>query len=559
MDAAPDAGTLDADRGTRASSEPLWTSAADAVQVVLVEGGSVASRSARLELVDPGSSPADASLGRREVYGGAGATATALGPPPIIPRSAWGADEGLRLRQCPEGPAYAPTTKVGFVHHTATSNAYAPEESAAIIRGIYAFHVNGRGWCDIAYNFLVDQYGQIFEGRYGGMAWPVIGGHTGGFNTESFGVAMIGSFEAVAPPPATTAAVAHVLAWKLGRSYQDPHASAQLLSRCVENCRYPAGSVITFGAVSGHRDATLTDCPGDAGYVQVANMRSTAAAMLGPLSRPAVSFWESLGGSIVGAPAAAWWGPDRFDVFVTGVDAQLWHQFWIAGIGWSGWYPLGGRLQSGPSVTTWGPGRLDVVARGTDGQVWHRFYDLGRWSVWETLGQSAEAPAAVWSGAGRYDLFGARPDGQLALRTWRATGGWTDWQPLGGQLTSGPAVSSWTPGRVDVSVRGTDGALWHKFTEGDAWSGWESLGGVLADGPAAASWGWGRYDVFVAGVDGQLWHRRYDWPVGWSPWHSFGGVLTSGPGAAAVWGPRRFDVVVRGTDTAVWHRLHQPA
>ena len=83
---------------------------------------------------------------------------------------------------------------------------------------------------------------------------------------------------------------------------------------------------------------------------------------------------------------------------------------------------------------------------------------------------------------------------------------WLGWESLGGVLTSGPAVSSWSNGRLDVFVRGTDSRC---GTSGGrtAGSGWESLGGVLTSGPAAVSWGAGRIDVFVRGTDSALWHK----------------------------------------------------
>jgi hypothetical protein len=558
MDSGPDAGTLDAERGVRAATEPLWTARADAVDVSLRGGGGApVPADARIELVDPGVSPADRTLGRPGVLDD-GSTATAApGPPPIIPRAAWGADEGLRLGQCPEGPAYAPTVKVGFVHHTVTSNSYGPGDSAAIIRGIYAFHVNGRGWCDIAYNFLVDRYGQIFEGRFGGVDWPVIGGHTGGFNTESFGVAMIGTFSSQAPPPATAAGVQHVLAWKLGAAYWSPHGVDYLLSRCVENCRYAPGTLVPFNAIAGHTDATLTSCPGAAAYAQLPGLRNGAAAMVGPLPRPAIDFWEPLGGVVRGAPAGVWRGPGRYDVFATGVDFQLWHRWWQSNTGWSGWVPLGGYLTSSPTVSTWGPGRIDVLGRGGDGGLYHKVFERGGWSGWELLGGDVvDAPAGVWSGAGNYHIFATSSRAQLWHRSWRLGTGWSPWQLLGGVLTSSPAVSSWGPGRIDVVVRGVDTAVWHLVYDG-GWSGWEPLGGSIVDAPAGTSWGWGRYDVVARGIDGQLWHRGWEWTSGWSGWEPFGGVITSSPSLSTVWGPNRLDTVARGLDLAAWHRVHQ--
>jgi hypothetical protein len=85
---------------------------------------------------------------------------------------------------------------------------------------------------------------------------------------------------------------------------------------------------------------------------------------------------------------------------------------------------------------------------------------------------------------------------------------------MGGVLTSGPTVSSWAPGRLDVFARGTDNTLHHPFYDGN-WSGWESLGGGLSSDPAAVSWDHGRIDVFARGSDNALWHKWYD--NGWKP------------------------------------------
>ena len=86
---------------------------------------------------------------------------------------------------------------------------------------------------------------------------------------------------------------------------------------------------------------------------------------------------------------------------------------------------------------------------------------------------------------------------------------WSNWQSLGGVLTSDPATVSWGDGRTDVFVRGTDNALWHKWFNG-TWSGWESLGGVLSSGPDVSSWAAGHLDVFARGSDNALWQKRFD-------------------------------------------------
>ncbi len=117
-------------------------------------------------------------------------------PPVIISRGGqWGADESQRCGT----PLYDNGIRAGIVHHTAGSNDYSPADSAGIVRGIYAYHTGALGWCDIAYNALVDKYGQVFEGRFGGITKPVEGSHTGGFNRNTWAVLMIGNFDAVEP------------------------------------------------------------------------------------------------------------------------------------------------------------------------------------------------------------------------------------------------------------------------------------------------------------------------------------------------------------------------
>ena len=89
--------------------------------------------------------------------------AAATEAPTIVSRAQWGVDETWRVGS----PSYA-AVKMAFVHHTDGSNDYTPSQSAAIVRGIYYYHPRVRGWNDIGYNFLIDRYGTVFEGRYGG-------------------------------------------------------------------------------------------------------------------------------------------------------------------------------------------------------------------------------------------------------------------------------------------------------------------------------------------------------------------------------------------------------
>jgi hypothetical protein len=203
--------------------------------------------------------------------------------PPIIPRLSWGADESIRRAP----PAYADAVHFAIVHHTAGSNNYTRAQSAAIVRGIEIYHVQGNGWNDIGYNLLVDKYGQVFEGRYGGVNRPVIGAHAEGFNTGSVGVAVIGDYNSTRLPAAAKSALEQLLSWRLDIAHVDPLSTFQWLS--AGNPRFPKNVAVFLRAISGHRDTGYTDCPGDALYAQLPEIAKDVAALGGPkIYAPAV-------------------------------------------------------------------------------------------------------------------------------------------------------------------------------------------------------------------------------------------------------------------------------
>jgi hypothetical protein len=106
----------------------------------------------------------------------------------------------------------------GFVHHTVNANNYTRREVPAILRGIYAYHTQSRGWRDIGYNYLIDRFGRIWEGRYGGVTLPVVGAHTLDYNENSFGTSAIGNYQIARPTSAMLDAYARLFAWKLSLS-----------------------------------------------------------------------------------------------------------------------------------------------------------------------------------------------------------------------------------------------------------------------------------------------------------------------------------------------------
>jgi uncharacterized protein with LGFP repeats len=195
--------------------------------------------------------------------------------PRIVTRSGWGADETLREA----GFVYTSTVKAAFVHHTATGNDYTCSQAPSVIRGIYRYHVVSNGWRDIGYNFLVDRCGTIYEGRAGGVDKPVLGAHTLGFNSDSMGVAVIGTFDTSAPSAEVLDGVAALSAWKLGLYGVDPRGRTYLES--AGGNLYPKGVKARLNVISGHRDGYATDCPGAQLYGKLGTVRSTAGRLQG--------------------------------------------------------------------------------------------------------------------------------------------------------------------------------------------------------------------------------------------------------------------------------------
>ena len=254
----PDAGSVEQRRAGWRLGNPWWVGVSDRIEARAA--GDVSA--VRAELVW---SP-DVKIPLR--------VTAAVGAPAIVPRLSWGADE--KIRRAP--PSYASEVRFAIVHHTAGRNDYSRSEAAAIVKGIQLFHVQGNGWNDIGYNFLVDRFGTIYEGRYGGIDRNVIGAHALGFNTGSVGIALLGTYGSTKPSQAALDAIAKLIAWRLDLAHVDPTSFVNVISGGSE--RYATGIPVLLNAVSGHRDTGLTECPGNALYARL-NSIAAAARSLG--------------------------------------------------------------------------------------------------------------------------------------------------------------------------------------------------------------------------------------------------------------------------------------
>lgn len=224
---------------TREGSDPIVVTGAGEVQVRVLGAEGTDPVDPTLSIIDPGESAADAA---QAVSPGSAQAAAAR--PTIRSRAQWGADESLRR----SSPSYGQVRGV-VVHHTAGTNNYSQAQVPAIMRGIYAFHVKDRGWNDIGYNFLVDKWGRVWEGRAGGTSAAVSGAHASGFNGVTMGISVMGDYRQVQPSGASVDAITRVIAWKSSVHGFNPQGSFWHQGK-------------TYRAIVGHREVGSTSCPG---------------------------------------------------------------------------------------------------------------------------------------------------------------------------------------------------------------------------------------------------------------------------------------------------------
>jgi hypothetical protein len=268
-DHAPDTGS-----GERAS-DPVWAGGADELQLRARRGvrGTLGLHFVSVGTARPLQTSAvgrAAAASQAQVQPGT--------PPPIIPRSAWGGD-GVPPRVA---PSYG-QVQVAFVHHTVTANDYTADQSGSMVLAIAKYHRDTNGWNDLGYNFVVDQYGQVFEGRAGGVDQAVVGAHAQGYNDLSTGIALLGTYSDVPASEAALQAIAQLIGWKMSLHGAPVEGQITVLSGGGDLNRYKSGTPVTLERVSGHRDGDATECPGNALYAQLPDLRVRAQGFAGPV------------------------------------------------------------------------------------------------------------------------------------------------------------------------------------------------------------------------------------------------------------------------------------
>ena len=263
-DHLPDPETEEGQRA-RFATEPVVTDGATGVQVRIDTPSGLVPAGTELTMIDNPERPEDATLAADTPAASAQA---AVRRPTIITRAQWGADESLRRGTT----TYSDTLKVAFVHHVVSTNNYTPGQAAQQMRNVYSWFTEGIKVNDFGYNFMVDRFGRLYEGRAGGMDRNVVGAHTSGFNSETFAVSFLGNADSLDPDqPAKESildAVSDLIAWKFELNDVNPLGSAVLTSAGPgpgqgTTSMYWPGEKVTSKTIAGHGDIGSTSCPGE--------------------------------------------------------------------------------------------------------------------------------------------------------------------------------------------------------------------------------------------------------------------------------------------------------
>lgn len=191
---------------------------------------------------------------------GGGAWAEAIEVAPglkVRPRSEWAGRLRPHGRLRPE-----PDVRFLLVHHTAGSYGYTRSQVGSVIKSVCQYQLAAKGWPDTCYNFFVDKFGGVWEGRQGSLDGPVMADATGGSQGFAQLVCLLGNFETDEPTPAMIESLSRLLGW-LGHRHGielDQRRKVRFVSRGSNKWR--RGARVVARPISGHRDMSYTACPG---------------------------------------------------------------------------------------------------------------------------------------------------------------------------------------------------------------------------------------------------------------------------------------------------------
>ena len=241
-DEGPDTGSAEAARAVAVTTDPVWVGKGTGYELSVAE-----SAAAEAEVVTVHDQV------QRTVVD-ASPLAGAAPPFAVRPRSDWGA-------RAVDGLNVAPKLQMGVIHHSASGNNYTPSQVPGILRGIQAYHMDGRGWADIGYNFAVDKFGGIWEARAGSLTSNIVGAQAIGFNYGTVGVMILGDYSASQAPAVAIEGAGKVFGWKLGLNGTDPMGTARYVTGGGSNL-FAANTTAVLPVIVGHKQTSSTSCPG---------------------------------------------------------------------------------------------------------------------------------------------------------------------------------------------------------------------------------------------------------------------------------------------------------
>jgi len=420
----------------------------------------IRSETFRASALSASSAPATVSAAPVALPVAAPLSTTANGlPVPVTTRAEWGANASYMSWD----PYYASAGHV-VVHHTAGTNNYSSWQSASIVRGIYYYHAVTLDWGDIGYNFLVDKYGTVFEGRSGSVAAPAgrmsVGAHARGVNTGTMGLSMMGDYSSISPSDVQLNAVGKMAGWFLNRAgISDANGWAGLHVWTTE--RYQAGSTISMPRILGHRDVGYTSCPGNVGYSKLGTIRAIAQQQISGSGdwKEESGSWYYLGAD--GAKVTGWLSDAGswyyLDASKNGAMVTGWHR------DGSSWYYLDGS-QGGAMATGWLRDAGSWYYLGADGAMATGWVsDAGGWYYLDGSRGGAMATGWLRDGGSWYFL---KSDGAMATGWVSDAGSW--------YYLDASKGGTMVAGRVKIEGR------WSTFAADGAWQGYETLHSVMA-------------------------------------------------------------------------------
>jgi hypothetical protein len=195
----------------------------------------------------------------------------------MVRRAQWGADVSRR-----GAIEFDPVVEKLVVHHTGIDDGSG--DWAAQVRHIYEFET-ASGYRDIAYHFLVDPNGTVYEGRWArdyppgvepdgqdSRGWSVRGGHARGSNPRTIGIVLLGDYTTSVPSAAALASIISVLTWKCARWGLDPEGDSTY--------RRASGEEQSLPNILAHGLVRATECPGPNLERVLPDLRAATAAAL---------------------------------------------------------------------------------------------------------------------------------------------------------------------------------------------------------------------------------------------------------------------------------------